>query len=99
MLDVIPLTRYNERTVCTKAALRKEFKKIRELGYATDVAEQYEGCHCVGAAIRDHRDYPIGMIWASGPSVNLTEERFKGVGELIKEGAALISHKFGNHLV
>lgn len=99
LLDVIPLTRYNERTLCTKKALREEFKKIRELGYATDMAEQYEGCHCVGTVIRDHRDYPIAMIWATAPSVNLTEKRFKSVGELIKQSAAKISNKFGNHLI
>lgn len=89
------LVRHNERTICTKKELREEFIRIRECGYAVDRAEEFEGCHCVGTVIRDYNGYPIAMIWASAPSVSLTESRFAEVGKLIKNTAGKISEKFG----
>lgn len=92
------LIRFNERTITTKAALRQQMQQIRQLGYATDCAEQFEGCHCVGTVIKDHRDYPIAMLWATGTSFNLLTERFEVVGEQVKSAAARISQKFGHQL-
>lgn len=98
LLGRIPLTRYNERTLCTRTALRAEFARIRECGYAVDRAEQFEGCHCVGSVVRDHNNYPIAMVWATGPSVNLTEDRFEEVGHAVVEHVARISKRFGHGL-
>lgn len=98
LLSKIKLTRFNERTICTKSSLRAEMKKIRTCGYATDLAEEFEGCHCAGSVILDHRAYPIAMIWATGTSFNLTADRLDAVGEQVKETARTISRAFGDQL-
>ena len=63
-----------------------------------DLAEQYDGCHCVGTAILDHLNNPIAGIWATGPSLSLPRERFPEVGKIVKEHAEQISVKFGHGL-
>lgn len=96
LLSKLKLTKFNERTITTKKAMRAEIKKIRACGYATDLAEEFEGCHCVGTVIKDHRGYPIAMIWATGTSFNITPERIDDVGRQVKESAETISQRFGN---
>lgn len=98
ILRRLPLTAYNDRTICTRQGLRAAFAKIRRVGYAVDWAEMYEGCHCVGTVIQDHRDMPIAAIWVTGPSISLPKSRFAKIGALVKEHAARISAKFGHGL-
>ena len=95
LLSKLDMVKFNERTITTKKAMRAELQTIRKQGYATDIAEEFEGCNCVGSVIRDHRNYPIAMIWATGTSFNLTAERFDAVGALVKLAANSISQKFG----
>ncbi|QBG46773.1 hypothetical protein EGM51_04955 [Verrucomicrobia bacterium S94] len=95
ILSKITLTKFNERTITTRKAMMAEIARIREKGYATDLAEEFEGCHCVGTVIRDHAGYPIAMIWATGTSFNLTEKKFPMVGKKVVESALTISRKFG----
>ena len=98
LIKQLTLTKYNERTITTKKALKKEMAEIRKRGYAIDRAEQFEGCHCVGTVILDHRDYPIAMVWATTTSFSLPEERFAEVGEKLCEYVNQISEKFGHKL-
>lgn len=98
LLSKIKMVKYTESTITTKKALSAEFVKIRERGYAVDLAEEFEGCHCVGGVIRDHREYPIAMIWATASSFSLKLEDLDRVGKLIKEAADSISLKFGYRL-
>ncbi|MCF7847628.1 MAG: IclR family transcriptional regulator [Kiritimatiellales bacterium] len=98
LLSRLKLEKYNERTITTKKAMKEEIAKIRKQGYATDLAEEFEGCHCIGTVIKDHRKYPIAMIWATGSSFSLTADRFPKVGKLVKGTADAISRKFGYQL-
>ncbi len=95
ILSNIKMTKFNERTITTKKAMMEEISRIQKTGYATDLAEEFEGCHCVGTVIQDHAGYPIAMIWATGTSFNLTEKKFPWIGKQIKETAETISRKFG----
>ncbi|MGB0258782.1 MAG: IclR family transcriptional regulator, partial [Coraliomargarita sp.] len=98
LLSQLELKRYTDRTITTVEELQVEIARIRELGYATDFGEDYEGCNCVGTVIKDHRDYPIAMIWATGTSFSISEDRFAEVGNQLKAAAARISAKFGYQL-
>lgn len=95
LLSKLDMVQFNERTITSKKAMQAEIKTIRKQGYATDLAEEFDGCHCVGSVIKDHADYPIAMLWATGISFNLTEEKFPTIGKLVKETAETISQKFG----
>lgn len=98
IMSKVKMVKFNERTIATKKAMKEEIARIRKCGYATDLAEEFEGCHCVGTVIKDHRDYPIAMFWVSATSFCLKEERFEEVGELLCEYAERISRKFGHQL-
>lgn len=91
----LDLVRYNSRTLTSIKSIQKECINILDRGYAIDRAEQYEGCHCVGTCILDHNGNPIGMMWMSGPSITLTEERFEEIGLALYDAAMRISASFG----
>ena len=69
-----------------------------EMSNSVDLAEQYEGCHCVGAPILDHLNNPIAAIWATGPSFSFPQTRFLEIGNFVKEHASRISIKFGHYV-
>lgn len=98
LLSQLELSRFTERTITSVEEMQVEMARIRERGYATDCAEEFEGCHCVGTVIKDHRNYPIAMLWATGTSFSISEDRFAEVGEQLKAAAARISAKFGHQL-
>ncbi len=95
ILKKIELTRFNENTLTTRTAIKKECKKIRELHYATDESEQIHGVHCVAAPIRDHRGYPIAAMTITGPETRLSQSLFPEIGRLLVEHTGRISRKFG----
>jgi DNA-binding IclR family transcriptional regulator len=95
LIPRLDLVKYNSRTLTSVKAIQKECINILDRGYAIDRAEQYEGCHCVGTCILDYNGNPIGMMWMSGPSIALTEERFDEIGLALREAAMRISASFG----
>lgn len=95
MVARLKLTRFNERTVATKAALAKELDRTRRLGYAEDHGEEREGVRCVAAPVFDRRGYPVAAITLTGPSDRVTEGKLASLGEKIKACAAGISSRLG----
>jgi DNA-binding IclR family transcriptional regulator len=99
LLKVLKLTRYNERTLDTRAKLENELESIRTQGYSFDYAEAIEGLHCVGAPIFDHRGYPIAALWVTGPSYRFPKADMPLMGEKLAAAAAVISRRFGYKLL
>ena len=99
MLSRIRLTRFNRRTITTREGLLAEFGRVRELGYATDRAEEIDGVHCVGAPVFSHDGRPIAAIWTTGPCDRLPEARFDEIGRMVAGHARRISGRFGYDLV
>jgi IclR family transcriptional regulator, acetate operon repressor len=99
VLKAMKLTRYNERTLNTRAKLETEFETIRAQGYSFDFAEALEGLHCVGAPIFDHRGYPIAAIWVTGPSYRFSTADMPQMGVKLAAAAGLISRRFGYKLL
>jgi DNA-binding IclR family transcriptional regulator len=99
LLKVLKLTRYNERTLDTRAKLEAELKTIRAQGYSFDFAEELEGLHCVSAPIFDHRGYPFAALWVTGPSYRFPKAAMPRMGEKLAAAAALISRRFGHKLL
>ncbi|MFD2255233.1 IclR family transcriptional regulator [Luteolibacter algae] len=95
LMSKLNMVKFNSRTITTKKAMREQMEIIRKRGYAIDMAEEFEGCHCIGTVIRDHRNYPIAMIWATGSSFNITADRFEDIGAKLLSTAEKISRKFG----
>ncbi|NWK56601.1 IclR family transcriptional regulator [Verrucomicrobiaceae bacterium N1E253] len=86
---------FTDTTITTLRAYRKELAEVKELGYALDRAEEFEGIHCVGAPIFDHTQRVIATLWISGSSSNLPSDTFPELGEKVKDAAARISVRLG----
>lgn len=91
----MPFTRFNEHTIQTASAYRKELQKTRETGYGVDAGEEREGAHCIGAAILNRQGHPVAAVWVTGPSSRLPVRDFPKIGKQVKDTAAQISAKLG----
>jgi IclR family transcriptional regulator, KDG regulon repressor len=92
------LKRYTQHTITGIEELKKELKKITELGYAIDNEELDTGVRCVGTPIRDYTRRIVGAVSISGPSMRLAPERIeKELVPLAKKAADEISMKLGYH--
>lgn len=76
----VTLKSFTEHTLATRETLEADLVRIRKRGYALDLAEGNDGIHCVGAAILDERDYPVGGVTVIGPSFRLKRDQFAKVG-------------------
>lgn len=92
-LNHVTLKKFTPRTLTTIAALEKELEKVKESGFAVDLAEGLEGIHCVSAVILDDYQYPVGAITTIAPTFRLPEERFKEIGTHCLEAAREIKKK------
>ncbi len=99
ILDKMRLTKFNDRTITSKAKFREELAEVRELGYALDRGEELETLHCVAAPILDHRGHPVAGIWITGPASRLKTEDFERLGKIVMEHVHIISERFGYSLL
>ncbi len=97
VLEKMPLTRFNDRTIATRQGLRVELDKVRRLGYATDIAEEIESLHCIGAAVIDRNMRTVGGIWITGPSFRMPLDDFERLASIVIAGARRVSQRFGYH--
>jgi len=95
LLDHMSFTRYTDKTIPSKQAMREEIAQILADGYAVDQGEEVKNIHCIASPIFDYRGNPVASIWASGPWFRLVPEKFPAVGKIVLEHALLISKKLG----
>lgn len=92
-LEKVSLKKFTPRTLASEALLRKELQKVKECGYAVDLAEGLEGIHCVSAVVLDDYAYPVGAITTIAPAFRLPPERFDELGRICVEAANKIRKK------
>lgn len=95
ILKKIKFTRFTEHTIGSLRSFRKELSEVRELGYALDRAEEFEGIHCVGAPVFDHTQRVIASLWISGNNSHLTTDKLPELGVRVKAAADKISARLG----
>jgi DNA-binding IclR family transcriptional regulator len=91
----IDFTRYNERTITTNAALRKEMQMIRECGHALDRGEILEGVQCAAAPIFNGQDELDGTIWVTAPTLRMPDAELAQLADVVVEHANRISAELG----
>lgn len=96
IISRMTFTRFNARTISTQKAFLKELARIRKQGYATDLAEEVEGCHCVSAPVLDQEQHPVAAIWITGPSNRFPESMFGTVAPAVIKAAGDISRVLQN---
>ena len=89
-------TRFNERTIITRKAYLQELARIHKRGYATDVAEEVEGCHCVSAPVFNKDKTPLAAIWVTGPSNRFPVKEFESIAAIVINAAANITRSLEN---
>jgi len=95
IIESLDFNAFNNRTITSASAFKKELLKVKSYGYGVDYAEELEGVHCVGAPIFNQYGYPISSIWITAPSARLPFEKFEEVGTSIREACLKISRQLG----
>ncbi len=84
-----------DNTIMDLEGLKKELKKISQLGYAEDDEENELGVRCIGAPVFNYRGEVEGAISISGPTLRVTKEKVEEYGKKVKKYADLISKELG----
>ncbi|MBM4153887.1 MAG: IclR family transcriptional regulator [Lentisphaerae bacterium] len=87
--------RLTPRTLASRASFERELDRVRRDGYAVDRAEEFEGVHCVGAAVRDLHGHPAAAVWVTGPAERMPRSQFARLGARVKACADAITERLG----
>jgi DNA-binding IclR family transcriptional regulator len=95
LLDHMSFTRYTDKTIPGKQAMREAMDQILKDGYATDEGEEVKNIHCIASPVFDYRGYAIASIWVSGPWFRLAVEKFPLIGKSVLQHALAVSKRLG----
>jgi len=95
LLGRLKFTRYNSRTITSRAQLARELDVVRKRGYALDRAEIVDGIHCVSGPIFGADGSVAAAITVTGPISRLPEKMFAKTGGHVVEHARRISKRLG----
>ena len=88
--ESLELTKFTDRTLTTKAALLKDIKQSRLVGYATSVGERVEGVAGVAAPVLSG-DKVVGGLSVSIPTSRVPKEGLSAIGEIVRDKAHELS--------
>lgn len=75
------LERFTESTITDRATLRRELRRVRELGYATCQGEFEPSAWGVSAPVLDHAGRLLAVMSIWGPRDRVPPQRFQALGE------------------
>jgi DNA-binding IclR family transcriptional regulator len=87
----LPLTRYTERTITARRALRREIEATRHRGYAIDVEEYLTDVSGTASWLHLGDPLPVGAVGVVGPSQRLPATRLAEIGERVAALARALS--------
>jgi DNA-binding IclR family transcriptional regulator len=91
VLAHLPLTRYTERTITTRRALRREVEVTRQRGYALDEEEYLVGVAGAASWLHLGDPRPVGAVGVVGPGHRLPPARLAEIGARIAALARALS--------
>ena len=89
------LTRFTDKTICARDALRDELARIRAQGYAFDDEEKSPGMRCVAAPVFNSFGEVVAGISVSGPTARLDLTTIERVCSQVRQRADALSHALG----
>jgi DNA-binding IclR family transcriptional regulator len=95
LLEHMSFTRYTDKTIPGKHAMRVAMDQILKDGYATDEGEEVKNIHCIASPVFDYRGYAIASLWVSGPWFRLVPEKFPAIGKTVLQHALVVSKRMG----
>ena len=75
LLKRVRFKRLTPHTITDRRTFDTEVVRIRKAGYATDLSEEIEGCHCGGVAVLDPKRIPVAALWVSGIDKRLPSKK------------------------
>jgi len=93
LLPVIRFKKFTAHTLSNRKAFETEIECIRKLGYATDLSEETQDCHCGGVAILNSRKMPIAALWISGMAKRLSHPKIIALIRVLQNTARQIEAK------
>lgn len=91
IISKLRLKKFTEKTITSKRELRKELAKVKEQGYALGLGEWMEEMHCISAPILDRFGYPMGVVWITGPSSRISDEKIPELITQVKDCAKQVT--------
>ncbi|MBY6137230.1 IclR family transcriptional regulator [Nocardioides marinus] len=89
------LERFTAKTLTSADALRADLEQIRSRGWSFDDEEKAPGMRCVAAPVLGMQGEVLAGISVSGPTARMPDGGISGIGTLVKEAAAKLSHGLG----
>jgi DNA-binding IclR family transcriptional regulator len=92
-LDDGELTRYTDRTITTRKAMRAALAEIRERGYGEDNEEYVIGCRCLAMPLHDANGTTVAALSVSVPTPRFDETVARKVRTALSETVAALEAK------
>lgn len=87
LIKRIRFKRLTPNTITDGRSFEAELARIRKAGYATDLSEEIEGCHCGGVAVLDAKRIPVAALWVSGIGKRLPPKKLLHCIRLLQTAA------------
>lgn len=93
ILERVELNRRTSKTITFQKKLIEDLAKVRELGYAIDDEEYFDGVRCLAAPIRDMKGNVVAAIGITGTASRFTEARNYEIANMVIEAADEVATK------
>ncbi len=90
-----PFPRYTPNTITDPEELKRELRRTRERGYATDREETILGMQCIAVPILNHLLQPVAAISIVGTGLITDEERFPSLVSKMMAVGTYLSRRLG----
>jgi DNA-binding IclR family transcriptional regulator len=90
-----PFQGFTKKTITNLDALKSEFKKVRELGYAIDDEEGHEGVICIGVPIFSKDNTPFAGMSISVPKIRSSKKNIQEICQQLTRVGIQISLELG----
>jgi DNA-binding IclR family transcriptional regulator len=91
-----PMVALTSKTITTAAAFEQELRRIRNVGYAIDDEEQFEGLRCIAMPVFSHTGEVAGSMCVLGPKHRLTHQKLAAVRAPLAQMARHLSEQLGH---
>jgi DNA-binding IclR family transcriptional regulator len=95
ILKETELSRFTDNTITDEEEIKKEFRKVKEQGFAQDREEYEKNVCCIAAPIRNHQGRVIAAISISGPAFRLNTGRRRQLRGILIQISKKISTRLG----
>jgi DNA-binding IclR family transcriptional regulator len=98
LLPRIRFRKFTPHTLTTRRSFEVALERIRKQGYATDLSEETQGCHCGGVVVLDPEKRPVAALWISGMAKRLPKTKLVSLIRALQKTAKQIEKELAAQL-